>query len=105
MSENESNEHEIDVTTDSCIRYYDTGEGYLVIKVRLEYHPELNRWFPIEHELVGVSNVKDPSVVQGILQEFGMRRKGVEHLPEFTLDHLRQSGRSEEDCESARDRE
>lgn len=105
MNENDSNEYEADVTTDSCIRYYETGGGYLVIRVRLEYHSELDRWFPIEHELVGVSDVEDPSVVRETLQEFGVRRKSVKHLPEFSLDHLRRTSGTEENDRSPRNRE
>lgn len=88
MCEKESNDHEVDVKTDRCICYYDTGEGYLVVKVRLEYHRELGRWYPIEHKLLGVSNVEDESVIGEIFREFDMNRKSVKHLPEFSLEHI-----------------
>lgn len=89
MCTNESNDHEVDATTDRCIRYYDTGDGHLVFRVRLEYHPKHDRWFPIEHELIGVSGVEDRSVIREILQELGMTCISVRHLPKYSLeDHL-----------------
>lgn len=94
--ESESSDHQGNVTTGSCIRYYDTGDGYLPIMVRLEYHPEIDRWFPIENELLDISTVEDQSVIRDVLAELGTSRQSVKHLPLVTLDHLQRSGRCNE---------
>lgn len=86
MSNDPPNDHERTVTTDSCIRYYDTGAGYLVFKVQFEYHPALERWFPIEHELLGISDVKDMTVVEEALHDLGVNQSSVRYLPEYQIE-------------------
>ena len=85
MSNDAPNDHECTVTTDSCIRYYDTGAGYLVFKVRFEYHPDHDRWFPIDHELIGASEVKDWSRVIESLEGLGLNQQEVTHLPKYRI--------------------
>jgi len=85
MLNDESQDHERTVTTDSCIRYYDTGAGYLVFKVRFEYHPNHDYWFPIEHSFRGAYDVEDWGVIEEKLRDLGLNRRAVRHVPEYTL--------------------
>lgn len=85
MPENDRGEYE---PVAESIRLYDTSGGYLVFRVRMEYEPEIDQWFPIQHHLIGVAHVHDPEAIDDVLREYEVQVR-VRNLPEFSLQELR----------------
>jgi len=80
MFKNGFNGHEPEGRTERTTILADTGAGYLVIKARMEYQPDYDRWFLGEHQLIGVTEIQEPGTVRKVLASFGVRPEKIAEL-------------------------
>lgn len=71
MCTEEPSEYESDVPTEERHMYLETGGGYLVYRARMEYEPEFDQWFPLQYELIGVTEVENWETIEETLRSLG----------------------------------
>ena len=83
MREHERSDHEDDAPITTELSFWQTGGGYLVFRVRREYHPRFDNDFVVGRLLVGVAEVEDEQIVREILRVHDYNPNLIDELPTF----------------------
>lgn len=86
MPTNEAEAQESDARTDEQIKLYDTGGGYLIFSVGMEYHSMFEQWFPVRSTLIGFGEVEDWDAIRESLAELNLDPSFTEELYELHVE-------------------